>query len=109
MKKVVWEGDSKEVIQTFPKGVKEDLGAALWTLQIGEIPPCSRPMTSISSGVFELKAKDASGQYRSIYTTKIGNNIFVLHCFVKKSQKTTMHDLGIATQRLKAVLERNKP
>lgn len=105
-KDVEWEGDSNDVIKSFPKGVKEDLGFSLHLLQEGEKPPNSRPMQSIAQGVFELKTEDKSGWYRVLYYTKIKNKIYVLHCFTKQSGKTDARDLGLASDRLKALTKR---
>jgi hypothetical protein len=35
---VVWEGDSREVLHSFPGGVRQNLGFQLWQLQQGERP-----------------------------------------------------------------------
>jgi phage-related protein len=49
---------------------------------------------------------DASGWYRVIYLSKVGNTIYMLHSFVKKSARTSRKDLQIAPNRLKAVKAR---
>lgn len=60
-------------------------------------------MKDIGQGVFELKARDASGAYRLIYLKKIKGVVHVLHCFQKKSQKTDQRDIDLARKRLKEV------
>ncbi|HEY4234892.1 MAG TPA: type II toxin-antitoxin system RelE/ParE family toxin [Lacipirellulaceae bacterium] len=103
---VVWEGDSLDVLRTFPKGIREDLGADIRRLQVGERPLHSRSMKSIGKGVYELKQVDDAGWYRVIYLNKVGNRLYMLHSFVKKSAKTGQNDLNIASNRLKAVKAR---
>lgn len=103
---VFWEGDSLEVLKRFPRAVRQDLGADIRRLQLGEKPHSSRPMSSIGAGVFELKEVDAAGWYRVIYLSKVGNRLHMLHSFVKKSKKTSPNDLKIASDRLKAVRAR---
>src|SRR5882672_2207919 len=84
-----WEGDAKEVLSAFPKPVKLSLGYSLRRLQNGEFPACeSRSMPSIGKGVWELKESDERAWYRVVYLSKIGDVIYVLHCFEKKSRKT---------------------
>jgi phage-related protein len=100
---VVWEGDCLEVVRTFPKPVREDLGADIRRLQVGVKPLNSRPMPSIGKRVYELRQMDERGWYRVIYMGKVGNRIHMLHAFVKRSAKTSRNDLGIAVSRLKAV------
>ena len=63
-------------------------------------------MSSIGSGVFELKEADERAWYRAVYLSKIGNTIYVLHCFEKESRKTDRRDIALARQRLKLVQER---
>jgi len=103
---VVWEEDSLEVIRRFPGPVRQDLGAELRRLQTGDRPLNSRPMPSIGARVYELKEQDERAWYRVIYLAKIGNRIYILHCFEKKSAKTGKSDLALAKARLKRVSAR---
>lgn len=102
-----FEGDSLEVLSAFPSTVKQALGFALRQLQIGREPTCqTRSMSSIGPGVYELKEADERTWYRAIYLSKVGNIIYVLHCFEKDSRKTDRRDLEVASQRLKLVRKR---
>src|SRR5262245_45298307 len=103
---VVWEGDCLDVVRSFPKAVREDLGADIRRLQLGERPLASRPMRSIGPRVFELKQADDKGWYRVMYLSKVENRLYMLHGFVKKSAKTSRNDLRIAAARLKGVYAR---
>jgi phage-related protein len=104
---VHFEGDSLEVLSAFPPMVKQTLGFALRQLQLGKEPSCqSRSMKSIGSGVYELKEADEKTWYRAIYLSKVGNVIYVLHCFEKDSRKTDRRDIEIASQRFKMVKQR---
>ena len=103
---VVWEGDSLEVIRRFPGPVRQDLGADLRRLQTGDRPLNSRPIPSIGARVYELREQDERAWYRVIYLAKIGNRIYVRHCFEKRSAKTSRSDLAVAKARLKRVLAR---
>ena len=100
---VVWEGECLEVVRTFPKPIREDLGADIRRLQLGERPLGSRPMSSIGQRVYELRQMDENGCYRVIYLGKVDNRLHMLHAFIKKSAKTSRNDLQIASARLKAV------
>lgn len=84
---IIWEGDSKDVLSSFPKGVKQDLGLALYLLQLSEKPPDWKPMVTVGKGVFELRAQDDRAWYRVIYFTKIKDKVFILHCFEKKREQ----------------------
>jgi phage-related protein len=39
-------------------------------------------------GLFEIRTKDASGQYRVFYVYAAGDEVYLLNGFVKKTQKT---------------------
>jgi len=103
---LVWEGDSRKVLKSFPKDIRSEIGLDLRRVQDGEIPYDSRPMRSIGQGVFELRQRDENGWYRLLYLAKVEGRIHVLHSFVKKSAKTPKNDLNIAANRLKAVRAR---
>jgi phage-related protein len=103
---VAWEGDSKEVLQSFPEDVRQNFGFELWRLQQGERPSDYRPLPSIGSGVFELRDQDERAWYRVVYLSRIKDVIYVLHCFEKKSREMPRKDFEKAKHRLKAVKAR---
>jgi len=103
---VIWEGDSREVLQSFPDAVRQNLGFQLWQLQQGERPGDYRPLPSVGPGVFELRDQDERAWYRVIYLSRINDTIFVLHCFEKKSREMPRKEFEKARQRLKAVRAR---
>ena len=99
---IVWMGDSLNVLQSFPKTVRADLGSDLRRLQIGERPLDSKPIKTVGPGVRELRARDRNNQFRTMYVAKKGAEIVVLHCFIKKSRTTAKTDINTAKERLKA-------
>jgi phage-related protein len=99
---IVWMGDSLNVLQSFPKTVRADLGSDLRRLQIGEKPLDSKPIKTVGPGVRELRARDRNNQFRTMYVAKKGAEIVVLHCFIKKSRTTAKIDINTAKERLKA-------
>jgi|SRR5580704_11418209 phage-related protein len=103
---IAWEGDSKEVISSFPSTAKSNLGFDLRLLQQGQEPTDYRPMSSVGPGVFELRDQDERAWYRVIYLSRVRDVIHVLHCFEKKSRETPMKEINTARRRLKAVRAR---
>ncbi|HTC49078.1 MAG TPA: type II toxin-antitoxin system RelE/ParE family toxin [Candidatus Aquilonibacter sp.] len=103
---IAWEGDSKEVLRSFPDAVKRNLGFDLRLLQQGEPPMDYRPMQSVGPGVFELRDQDERSWYRLIYLSRIRDVIYVLHCFEKRSRETPIKEINTARQRLKTVRAR---
>ena len=103
---IAWEGDSKEVISSFPDAAKYNLGSDLRLLQQGQQPTDYRAMSSIGPGVFELRDQDERAWYRVIYLSRVRDVIHVLHCFEKRSRETPVREINTARQRLKAVRAR---
>ena len=69
-------------------------------------PNLGMPHTrSMGDRLFELRVKSKEGIARVFYCTQVGENIVMLHCFVKKTQKTPNRELKIARRRLKEVLD----
>ncbi|MCM1513337.1 MAG: type II toxin-antitoxin system RelE/ParE family toxin [Oxalobacter formigenes] len=58
---------------------------------------------AFGNGLFELRIKGAEGIGRVFYCTVIGKNIFMLHSFIKKTQKTPQKELEIAISRMREV------
>jgi phage-related protein len=76
-------------------------------VQHGLEPEDFKPMASIGKGVWEIRISDEAGQFRVIYIAKLKDAVFVLHCFQKKSQKTPLKDLDLASKRLRELLQRH--
>lgn len=60
-------------------------------------------MATVGSGAREIRVRDESGIFRVIYVAKFNDAIYILHCFRKKSQGTSMADLALASQRYRDV------
>jgi phage-related protein len=103
---VIWEGNSREILQRFPDRARQNLGFELWRLQLGEKPIDYRPLPSLGMGVFELREQDERGWYRIIYLSRVRDAIHVLHCFEKKSREMPRKDFEIAKRRFKEVKAR---
>lgn len=97
-------GRSFRDLKTFPLAAQQEAGRQLRNVQTGREPDDWKPMTPIGSGVNEIRIRDRSGAYRVIYIAKLQDAVYVLHCFEKKSQKTSRRDLEIAGTRLRELL-----
>ncbi len=62
---------------------------------------------SMGNGLFEIRAKGKEGIGRAFFCTIVGNNVIILHAFIKKSKKTPKKELRIALQRLEEVRHEN--
>jgi phage-related protein len=62
---------------------------------------------ALGDGLFEMRLKGAEGIGRVFFCARIGRRIVMLHSFVKKSEKTPLHERRLAEQRLKEVRNEN--
>ena len=92
-------------LQQFPEEIRGALADALARLDAGLTlaMPLSRPMSSIGSGVHELRLTDRSGLYRIVYALIERGSVYVLHAFKKKTQATPKKNLELAQKRLKEI------
>lgn len=92
LKPVHWVGSSRRDLKTFPRDVQRDIGQALYAAQRGEEYPSVKALKGFGGrSVLEIVAGTETGTYRTVYTVRFQEAIYVLHAFQKKSKK------GIAT------------
>jgi len=60
-------------------------------------------MKTVGAGVNEIRVRDATGAYRVIYLATRPEAVYVLHCFQKKTEKTSQRDIDLAKTRFKAI------
>jgi phage-related protein len=104
MKKLTWVADSRSRMKSFPAGVQDEIGYALYAAQLGEMSTKAKPLHGLGGGVMEIAANDESGTYRAVYTVSIGDAIYVIHAFQKKSKAgiaTPQSEIELVRQRLK--------
>ena len=65
-------------------------------------------MTTIGQGVREIRVRDKAGAFRVIYVAQFAEAVFVLHCFEKKSQRTSRQDIDLATHRYRELVKEVK-
>jgi phage-related protein len=101
---LVWIGSTRRDLSEAPVSVRKAMGAAFRTAQQGGTSELARPMRGDLHAVMEVRDDDEAGTYRLMYTTKIGNLIFILDFFQKKSKSgnaTPKADLDRIRWRLK--------
>lgn len=91
LRSVVWLGNSKRNILKFPKEVQKLIGDELQLIQLGGMPKDAKPFKGVGSGVIEIALKYDKEAYRCVQAVQLGQKIYILHAFPKKSKK------GIAT------------
>ncbi|QRE75323.1 type II toxin-antitoxin system RelE/ParE family toxin [Methylobacterium aquaticum] len=99
MKVLKFHGSALSDLRTFPHAARREAGYQLDKVQSGLMPSDWKPMPSIGIGVQEIRIRDEAGAFRVIYVAKFANAVHVLHCFQKKTQKTSSADLDLAKKR----------
>lgn len=99
---VVWIGSSKKNLQGFPKGAQKLIGDELQLIQFGAMPTNTKPFKGVGSGIFEIAIRYATDAYRAVLAVQLGEKIYVLHSFQKKSKQ------GIATPKMDVDLIRQR-
>jgi phage-related protein len=104
-----WLGNTKKELSGFPLEVRKRIGAALWQAQIGNKAPYAKPLKGFGdAGVLEI-VDDFDGEaFRTVYTVRFADVVYVLHVFEKKSKRgitTPKAELDLIDQRLKRAKE----
>jgi phage-related protein len=111
LRPLVWMGDSRKNIREFPQEVQKAVGYALQLVQAGETPLSAKPFKGVGSGVYEIVKRYDTDTYRAVYAVKIGEKVYVLHAFEKKSKqgiKTPQADVDLIKQRYKDAVAREE-
>lgn len=90
-------------VLAMPRGIRVRFLGLMEIMQ-RQGPDLGMPHTRfLGKGLYEVRAKAMEGIGRYFYCTLVDNQIVVLHCFVKKTQKTPNRHLDIAIARMKEV------
>jgi phage-related protein len=98
-------GSSLTDLQAFPSEARRAAGFNLDFVQRGLEPEDWKPMKTVGPGVNEIRVCDADGAYRVIYLAARPEAVYVLHCFQKKTQRTSQRDIEMARRRFKAIVK----
>ncbi|MDR1921189.1 MAG: type II toxin-antitoxin system RelE/ParE family toxin [Candidatus Adiutrix sp.] len=92
MKSLYWVGSSKKDLREMSDEIKDAFGFAIFLAQQGQKHDKAKALKGFgSAGVLELVESNQGGTYRTVYTVRFKDAVYVLHCFQKKSKS------GIAT------------
>ena len=106
-RKLVWLINSLDRLTGFPPAVRQKLGFALYQAQIGQKNESAKMLHGFAETVWQVRADDPSGTYRAVYVAQLGESIYVLHAFQKKSKSgiaTPQRELDLIGQRLQLAL-----
>jgi phage-related protein len=108
LKPLIFVADSHRVLAEFPEPVQRHVGFALYQAQMGARHVDAKPLKNFSGGVLEVVSDHRGDTFRTVYTVKLENAMYVLHAFQKKSKHgiaTPQSELDLVKQRLKRAIE----
>jgi len=101
---VVWVGSSRRYLRSFPREVRRNIGQALYVAQQGETDPSAKPLRGFGGwSVAEIVADYEGDTWRTVYTVRYAEAIYVLHAFQKRSKRgmaTPKKDIDLIHRRL---------
>ena len=86
---ISWIKPAHKDFGKFPQGARTILLRALTIAAEGSKSDIAKPMKGFGPGVYEIALAYRSDAYRTIYAVKLGEDIWVVHAFQKKSTKGT--------------------
>jgi phage-related protein len=93
-------------LMSLSKEQRKTIGEDLKTVEFGW--PVGMPLVrSLGKGLWEVRISLRECIARIIFKM-VGHNMVLLHGFIKKTQKTSAHDLELALRRAKSLEETNE-
>ncbi|HKV55470.1 MAG TPA: type II toxin-antitoxin system RelE/ParE family toxin [Candidatus Binataceae bacterium] len=107
-RKVNWLKAALKDYLEFPKEAQDRAATALTYVAEGATPDIAKPLKGLGSGIWELAIKSRGDAYRVVYALQLGEDIWIVHTFQKKSNKgiaTPKHEIDLVRERIKRLRE----
>ena len=105
LKPLFWVGSARKDYATFPPEVQDDVGYVLYFAQLGRTHADAKPLKGFGdASVVEVVSSYDGDAFRTVYTVRFENAIYVLHAFKKKSKAgaaTPKQEIELVHKRLK--------
>jgi phage-related protein len=102
-KPLVWLGDSRNCVRSFPVAARQRGGFELREVQKGKDPSDWKPIARVGLGVREIRIHTGE-EFRVMYVAKFSEAVYVLHAFQKRTEQTAKHDIEVAKTRFRALV-----
>ena len=106
---VSWIKAALKEFESFPEDARSIVLTALTIAADGGKADIAKPMHGFGSGVFEIAVAFRGDAFRVIYTVQLGEEIWVIDAFQKKSRqgiKTPKREIDLVKDRLKRLRRR---
>ena len=107
-RQISWVRAARKDFEKFPQSVQGRTIEVLDLVSEGHDASDTKPMTSLGAGVCEISVSSRTDAYRTVYALKLGDDVWVIHAFKKKSNKgikTPKPDIDLINQRIKRLKE----
>jgi phage-related protein len=105
---ISWLKPARKDFEKFPAEAQTICLTALTIAAEGGKADTAKPVKGLGSGIFEIALAFRGNAYRVVYAVQIGEEIWVLHAFQKKSTrgiKTPQHEIELIEDRIKRLKE----
>lgn len=105
---VSWIKAARKDFEAFPLPVQTEGLRALTIAAEGRKADCAKPLKGFDGGIMEIVLRHRGDAFRVVYAVQIGEEIWVIHSFQKKSTqgiKTPKHEIDLVHERLKRLKE----
>jgi phage-related protein len=105
---ISWIKGAKKDFGDFPLTAQQKAARALTQIAEGQTPDIVKPLHGLGTGVWEIAIKDRGDAFRVIYALQIGDDIWIIHAFQKKSTSgisTPRHEIDLIKDRIKRLKE----
>ena len=105
---ISWIKAARKDFEKFPRGAQDICLDALSITADGGRADISKPMTGLGSGIWEIAVTNRRNAFRVVYALQLGDELWVLHAFQKKSKKgiaTPKPDIDLIKERIKRLKE----
>lgn len=103
MRRISWVKAAVKDFASFPRPVQDQMKFALEIAAAGELADIAKPLRGFDAGVYEIALAHRSDAYRAVYAVKLGDDLWVIHAFQKKSTrgiKTPRHEIDLIHDRI---------
>jgi len=108
LRPISWLRGAQKDFEALPKAAQLDALTALSIAARGVKADTAKPFKGVDGGVFEIALRHRGDAYRVIYAVQIGQELWVIHAFRKKSKtgiKTPKAEVDLIRERLKRLKE----
>jgi phage-related protein len=107
-RQISWLKAALRDFEEFPDDVQSDMLDALTVAAEGRKSDKAKPFKGVDGGVFEIALRYRGDAFRALYAIKLGADIWVIHCFQKKSKsgiKTPQREFDLIRERIRRLKE----